>query len=153
MSLKRLIRVINHSRKIPEHTIMLFVYDPKILHKHFLWFLLGVKIPPRETENNAYAKYWGDKQRALWYVLIFSGVVNSNYNLFKIFLRFWLAQIPEYILITSFGRCLRYLENDINARKIDYNRETLRLRQSSTKWRNIFPLSAKNTTWWMTCAI
>ena len=23
---------------------------------------------PRESENNAYAKLWGDKQRALWYV-------------------------------------------------------------------------------------
>ena len=23
---------------------------------------------PRETENNAYAKFWGDKQRVLWYV-------------------------------------------------------------------------------------
>ena len=31
---------------------------------------------PRETENNAYTKFWGDKQRALWYVLVFSGVVN-----------------------------------------------------------------------------
>ena len=31
---------------------------------------------PRETENNAYAKYWGDKQRALWYAMVFSGVVN-----------------------------------------------------------------------------
>ena len=31
---------------------------------------------PRETENNAYAKFWGDKQRALWYVMVFSGVVN-----------------------------------------------------------------------------
>ena len=30
---------------------------------------------PRETENNAYAKSWGDKQRALWYIMIFSGVV------------------------------------------------------------------------------
>ena len=30
---------------------------------------------PRETENNAYAKFWGDKQRALWYVMVFSGVV------------------------------------------------------------------------------
>ena len=30
----------------------------------------------RETENNAYAKFWGDKQRALWYVMVFSGVVN-----------------------------------------------------------------------------
>ena len=25
---------------------------------------------------NAYAKFWGDKQRALWYVMVFSGVVN-----------------------------------------------------------------------------
>ena len=33
---------------------------------------------PREPENNSYAKFWGDKQRALWYVMIFSGVVNST---------------------------------------------------------------------------
>ena len=32
---------------------------------------------PRETENNAYAKFWGGKQRALWYVMVFSGVVNE----------------------------------------------------------------------------
>ena len=32
---------------------------------------------PRETENNAYAKFWGDKKRALWYVIVFSGVVNT----------------------------------------------------------------------------
>ena len=32
---------------------------------------------PRETENNAYGEFWGDKQRALWYVMVFSGVVNS----------------------------------------------------------------------------
>ena len=31
---------------------------------------------PRETEDNAYAKFWVDKQRALWYVMVFSGVVN-----------------------------------------------------------------------------
>ena len=39
-------------------------------------FLLGVKMAPRETESNAYAKFWGNKQRALWYVMVFSGVVN-----------------------------------------------------------------------------
>ena len=50
---------------------MLFVCHPKILHKHCLQFLLGVKMAPRETENNAYAKFWGDKQRALWYVMVF----------------------------------------------------------------------------------
>ena len=26
---------------------------------------------PRGTENNAHAKFWGDKQRALWYVMAF----------------------------------------------------------------------------------
>ena len=31
---------------------------------------------PRETENNAYAKFWGEKQRALSCVMVFSGVVN-----------------------------------------------------------------------------
>ena len=31
---------------------------------------------PRETEKNAYAKFWGDKQRALWYAMVFSGVAN-----------------------------------------------------------------------------
>ena len=33
---------------------------------------------PRETENNAYAKFSGDKQRALWYVMVFSAVVNTR---------------------------------------------------------------------------
>ena len=32
---------------------------------------------PRQTENNAQAKFWGDKERALWYVMVFSGVVNQ----------------------------------------------------------------------------
>ena len=40
---------------------------------------------PRETENNAYAKFWGDKQRTLWYVMVFlewsmaanEGVINA----------------------------------------------------------------------------
>ena len=55
---------------------MLFVCHREILREHCLQFLLGVKMAPRETENNAYAKFWGDKQRALWYVIVFSGVVN-----------------------------------------------------------------------------
>ena len=62
---------IDHSRNI-----MLFVCHPKIVHKHCLQFLLGVKMARRETENNAYTKFWGDKQRALWYVMVFSGVAN-----------------------------------------------------------------------------
>ena len=35
---------------------------------------------PRDTENNAYAKFWGDKQRALWYVMVFSVVVNCFFS-------------------------------------------------------------------------
>ena len=31
---------------------------------------------PRETENNAYAKFWSDQQRVLWYVMAFFEVVN-----------------------------------------------------------------------------
>ena len=31
---------------------------------------------PRQTENNASAKFRGDEQRTLWYVMVFSGVVN-----------------------------------------------------------------------------
>ena len=64
---------------------MLFVCHPKLLHKHCLQFLLRVKMAPRETENNAYAKLWGDKQRALWYVVVFSGAVNYLFGRAK----FW----------------------------------------------------------------
>jgi len=32
---------------------------------------------PKETENSAYAEFWGDKQRAVWYVMVFPLVVNS----------------------------------------------------------------------------
>ena len=38
----------------------------------------------KETEENAYAKFWSDKQRVLWYVMVFSVVVNwrpANVNL------------------------------------------------------------------------
>ena len=53
------------------------------LHKHCLQFLLGVKMAPKETENNAYAY-----SSILWYVMAFSVVVNSffffgNPNRFK----------------------------------------------------------------------
>ena len=57
---------------------MLFGCHPKILHKHCFQFLMGVKMAPRETEDNAYANFWGDRQRALWYAMVFSGVVNIS---------------------------------------------------------------------------
>ena len=59
---------------------MLFVCHPKILHKHGLQFLLGVKMVPGETENNAYSNFWGDKQRALWYFLEWSVEVCLQIN-------------------------------------------------------------------------
>ena len=60
---------------------MLFVCHPKILHKLCRQFLLGVKMASGETENNAYANFWGDKQRTLWYVMVLSGVVNCSPSL------------------------------------------------------------------------
>ena len=71
---------------------MLFVYHSKILHNHCLQFLLGVKMASRETENNAYAKFWGDKQRALWYVMVFSGVVNYAKRRFGILRRLFMSK-------------------------------------------------------------
>ena len=59
------------------HNVLCFSPRNFGLHKLCLQFLLGVKMAPRETEDNAYAKFWGEKQRALWYVMVFSGVVNS----------------------------------------------------------------------------
>ena len=50
---------------------MLFARHPKILRKHCFQFLLGLFQLPRETEDNAYAKFGGDKQRALSYVWYF----------------------------------------------------------------------------------
>ena len=50
---------------------MLFDCHTKILHEHCLQFLLRVKMAPRETENNAYAKFWGDE-----HVMVFSVVVS-----------------------------------------------------------------------------
>ena len=60
---------------------MLFVCHPTILHKHSLQFLLVVKMAPRETENNAYAKFWDDNKEhygMLWYFLEWSIIVGQN---------------------------------------------------------------------------
>ena len=74
---------------------MLFVCPPKILHKHCLQFLLGVKMAPREIENNAYLNFWGDKQRALWYVMVFSGVVNWVIHAISVQLFFLCSRGPN----------------------------------------------------------
>ena len=35
---------------------------------------------PKETENIAYAKFWGNKKRALCYVMVFSVVVDRAFS-------------------------------------------------------------------------
>ena len=65
----------------PENTITYhnaLCLSPRILHKHCLQFLLWVKMASREIENNAHAKFWSDIKRTLWYVIVFSEVVNCN---------------------------------------------------------------------------
>ena len=60
--------------------MILFVSHSKLLHKHCLQFLLGVKMTPRQTENNAYENFGvskADQQRVLWYVMVFSVVINT----------------------------------------------------------------------------
>ena len=53
-----------------KNTIILSVCPSKILDKYCFYFLLGMTTVPRETGNNAYAEFWRDKQRVLWYFLI-----------------------------------------------------------------------------------
>ena len=60
---------------------MLCVCRPKILHKHCLQFLLAVKMAPRETENNAYAKFGVTNKEhygMLWYFLEWS-ITSKDY--------------------------------------------------------------------------
>ena len=52
--------------------------SPQSLHKQCLQFLLGVKMAPRETENNAYSNFRGDKKEhygMLWYFLEWSNAI------------------------------------------------------------------------------
>jgi len=38
------------------------LFAPKILHNLCFPFLLGIKVVPKETEDNAYAKFWGSSK-------------------------------------------------------------------------------------------
>ena len=67
---------IDHFRNTITYHNALCLLPQNFAYAICLQFLLEVKMAPRETENNAYAKFWGDKQRALWYVVVFSGMVN-----------------------------------------------------------------------------
>ena len=68
---------------------MLFVCRPKTLHKHCLQFLLGVKMALRETENNAYAKFWGGWQTKS--ILVCYGI-------------FWSGQYPFMVKTSLFPK-------------------------------------------------
>ena len=74
--LRKLIsELIDHSRKY-HNIIMLFLCHPKILLEHCFQFLSGPLKLPRETEDNAYAKFSGvtnkDHYGMLWYFLEWS---------------------------------------------------------------------------------
>ena len=67
-----------------DNTIIIFLSPspPKNLHNHCFQFLLGLRIVPRETENNGYAKLWrgrggGDKK----IIMVFSKVANPRFSL------------------------------------------------------------------------
>ena len=63
---------------------MLFIFHSEILHRHCLQFLLGVKMAPRETENNAYAKFGVTNKEhygMLWYFLEWS-IEAINFTLY-----------------------------------------------------------------------
>ena len=57
---------------------MFFVRNPQILHERCLKFNSWGHFNSQEKLKiiNSYAKFGGGKQRVLWYVRVFSGVVN-----------------------------------------------------------------------------
>ena len=60
---------------------------------------------PRETENNAYAKFWGDKQRTLWYVMVFlEWSISPNL-------------VTRFLLYMTPGTSLESVANRISQRK------------------------------------
>ena len=38
---------------------MYLVCPPKIFHNHCFQFLQGIRVVPRDIEDNGYAKFWG----------------------------------------------------------------------------------------------
>ena len=62
---------------------MLFVWHHKILHKHCLQFLLGVKMAPRETVSNGVCKIFGVTNKEyygmLWHFLEWSIVFHYQH--------------------------------------------------------------------------
>ena len=93
-----------------KNTIKFFVWPPKILYKHCLYFLLGLTMIPKETGNNVFAKFWMDKQRVLWYYL---------YWLIRKFYQTFFHQLKTMLLVGSvsenfFEICL-FLDEQLGA--------------------------------------
>ena len=65
------IQLITPENTITYHNALCLSLKSLQAGKHCLQFLLGVKMAPGETENDAYEKFWGDKQRTLWHVTVF----------------------------------------------------------------------------------
>ena len=77
---------------------------------------------PRETENNAYAKFWGDKKRALWYVMVF---LEWSIRLNKSFLLWAVEKLNKKGNISmqitfKMGSCLAYMAGAKGKRGMRY---------------------------------
>ena len=74
-----------------ENTIILFVCSPKILHEHCFCFLLRLLQVPRETENNAYAKFGGTGKD--YYGIFQSGLYERTS--FVTIATYWVPDLPD----------------------------------------------------------
>ena len=52
----------------------------------------------RETENNVYAKFWGGKKRALWYVMVFLEWSIEIWHLSEFLAPIYLAELGPTIV-------------------------------------------------------
>ena len=88
---------------ITYHNTLLLV-TPKFCISIVFSFSWELKWPQEKLKKNAYAKCWSEQQRVFWYVMVFSGVVNS---------------ITGYLKLSSAGskgRLCRLLLADLNPR-------------------------------------
>ena len=78
---------------------------------------------PRETENNAYANFYSDQQRVLWYVMVFSRVVNSAMR--KVFLDhfFWSLETNLRIVTKPFHLISNLVQRNTAAKRTAHERK------------------------------
>ena len=61
-----------------KNTIIFFACASKSLHKYCFYFHLGLTMVQRETGNNAYAKFWRDKQKGIMVFLILANWLSET---------------------------------------------------------------------------